>query len=134
SLYWPPGPADLQRLQSPPQPNGPHPPPGSIHPHAAPVRRSDAHLRIVAHVPAVNDPSRARLERQYNNGQRITGSLLVRRLLPEDRLLVDGNTILVARREGNVMARYWLDGSIDLGQSSVLKIAANLYQVTGSVR
>jgi len=47
--------------------------------------------------------------------------------------LVDGNAILVARREGNTMTRYWLDGSVDLGQSGLQRVDANLYQVTGVV-
>ncbi|MGH8211839.1 MAG: hypothetical protein ACREPP_01255, partial [Rhodanobacteraceae bacterium] len=77
--------------------------------------------------------TRARLERQYNDGQSITGTLRVRQLQPEDRLLVDGTAVLVVRREGNQMARYWLDGSVDLGQAGVRKAGGNLYQVTGSV-
>ncbi|HEY3520380.1 MAG TPA: hypothetical protein VGK80_04990 [Rhodanobacteraceae bacterium] len=134
SLYWLTGPVDLQRVQYSPQGNGRYQVTGPVDPEARPAHRSEARRVVAAHVPAANEATRMRLERQYNDGQSITGTLRVRQLQPEDRLLVDGNTILVVRREGNQMARYWLDGSIDLGQTGVRKAEGNLYQVTGSVR
>ena len=134
SLYWLAGPVDLQRVQYSPQGNGRYLVTGPIDPKAPPTHRKETHRVVAAHVPASNDATRMRLERQYNGGQPITGTLRVRQLQPEDRLLVDGNAVLVARREGNLMGRYWLDGSIDLGQSGVLKVDQDLYQVTGSVR
>ncbi len=133
SLYWLTGPVDLQRVQYSPQGNGRYLVIGPIDPKAHAAHRPSARQVIVAHMPAANDAARARLEKLYNNGQPITDSLKVAQLQPEDRLLVDGNTILVVRREGNLMSRYWLDGSIDLGQNGVLKVDTNLYQVTGSL-
>ena len=133
SLYWLTGPVDLQRVQYSPQGSGRYLVTGPIDPKAPATHRKEARRVIAAHVPAANDATRTRLEQQYNGGQPITGSLRVRQLQPEDRLLVDGNVVLVARREGNLMARYWLDGSLDLGQAGVLKVDQNVYQVTGSV-
>jgi hypothetical protein len=135
SLYWLVGPVDLRRVQYQPQGNGRYQVTGAIDTRISAVHRSDGQTarRVIARVPAGNDAMRAQLERQYNGGQPIVGSLLAAQLQPEDRLLVDGSIVLVARREGNLMARYWLDGSIDLGQTGVQKVAANLYQVTGSV-
>jgi len=134
SLYWLTGPVDLQRVQYSPQGNGRYQVAGPIDPEAPAVHRSEARRVVAAHLPAAHDAARARLERQYNEGQPITATMRVRQLQPEDRLLVDGSSILVVRREGNQMARYWLDGSIDLGQAGVRKIGGDLYQVTGSVR
>lgn len=45
---------------------------------------------------------------------------------------MNGSTIVVARREGNSMARYWLTGSIDLGQTGIQKLDGNVYRVTGN--
>ena len=134
ALYWLTGPVDLQRVQYSPQGNGRYQVTGTIDPEAPAAHRGEARRVVAAHLPAANDAARMRLERQYNEGQSITGTMRVRQLQPEDRMLVEGNTILVVRREGNQMARHWLDGSIDLGQAGVRKIGGNLYQVTGSVR
>jgi urease accessory protein UreE len=134
SLYWLAGPVDLQRVQYSPQGNGRYQVTGSIDPEAPPAHRSEAGRMVAARVPAANDATRLKLERQYNDGQSIAATLRARQLQPEDRLLVDGDAVLVVRREGNQMARYWLDGAIDLGQTGVRKIGGNLYQVTGSVR
>jgi len=133
SFYWLTGPVDLQRVQYSPQGNGRYLVTGSIDPKAPPAHRSETRRVVDAHVPAAHDTTRAALERQYNNGQSVTNSLHVRELQPEDRLLIDGKTILVVRREGNLMTRYWLEGSIDLGQAGVRKTDQNLYEVTGSV-
>ncbi len=133
SFYWLTGPVDLQRVQYSPQGNGRYLVAGSIDPKAPPAHRSEARRVVDAHVPAAHDTTRAALERHYNNGQPVTNSLHVRELQPEDRLLIDGKTILVVRREGNLMTRYWLEGSIDLGQPGVRKTDQNLYEVTGSV-
>jgi hypothetical protein len=132
-LYWLQGPVDLQRVQFMPQGENHYQVTGPIDTKAPAAHRSAANgPRVVeSKIPATGSAARARLERQYNNGQPITGDLAAARLQPEDRLLVDGGAIIVARREGNSMARYWLDGSIDLGQSGLQKVDANVYRVTG---
>lgn len=133
-LYWLQGPVDLQRVQFMPQGEGHYQVTGPIDTKAPAAHRSAAngpHV-VESKIPATGSAARARLEQQYNNGQPITGDLAAARLQPEDRLLVDGGAIIVARREGNSMARYWLDGSIDLGQSGLQKVDANVYRVTGN--
>ena len=133
SLYWLQGPVDLQRVQYLPQASGSYQVTGTIDPRAPAAHRSAGGARVVgAAVPSAGSAARARLEQQYNNGQPITDSLTAARLQPEDRLLVDGNTIVVARREGNSMARYWLTGSIDLGQTGIQKLDGNVYRVVGN--
>lgn len=133
-LYWLQGPVDLQRVQFMPQGEGHYEVTGTIDPKAPAAHRAsaDAHRVVSSNVPAAGSPARARLEQQYNNGQPITSDLTVARLQPEDRLLVDSGCIIVARREGNSMARYWLDGSIDLGQSGLQKVDGNVYRVIGN--
>src|SRR5690348_15972880 len=133
-LYWLQGPVDLQRVQFMPQGEGHYQVTGTIDMKAPAAHRTAAngpHV-VASKIPATGSAARARLEQQYNNGQPITGDLAAARLQPEDRLLVDGGAIIVARREGNSMARYWLDGSIDLGQSGLQKVDANVYRVTGN--
>jgi len=39
---------------------------------------------------------------------------------------------VVIRREGNAMARYWLAGSIDLGQTGLQQTDTHIYQVVGN--
>lgn len=134
SLYWLQGPVDLQRVQFMPQGDGHYEVTGTIDPKAPAAHRvgADAHRVVKASVPVAGSAVRSRLEQQYNNGQPITGSLTVARLQPEDRLLVDGDTIIVARREGNSMARYWFSGSIDLGQTGIQKLDGDTYRVAGN--
>jgi hypothetical protein len=132
-LYWLQGPVDLQRVQYMPQAGGSYQVTGTIDPNAPATHRNSGGARvIVSDVPPTGSATRARLEKQYNNGQPITRSLTAARLQPEDRLLVDGSAIVVARREGNSMGRYWLTGSIDLGQTGIQKVDGNVYRVTGS--
>lgn len=133
-LYWLQSPVDLQRVQFMPQGGGHYEVTGPIDPKAPATHRSSAnsHHMTASNIPVAGSAARARLEQQYNNGQPITGSLTVARLQPEDRLLLDGGAIVVARREGNSMARYWLDGSIDLGQSGLQKVDADVYRVIGN--
>jgi hypothetical protein len=134
SLYWLQGPVDLERVQFMPQGDGHYEVTGTIDPKAPAAHRAnaDAHRVVKASVPAAGSAARARLEQQYNNGQPITGNLTVARLQPEDRLLVDGDAIIVARREGNSMARYWFSGSIDLGQTGIQKLDGDTYRVAGN--
>lgn len=133
SLYWLQGPVDLQRVQYLPQAGGSYQVTGTIDPRAPAAHRSAARAHvIVADVPTAGSAARARLELQYNNGQPIVGSLTATRLQPEDRLLVNGSAIVIARREGNSMARYWLTGPIDLGQTGIQKLDGNVYRVTGN--
>lgn len=133
-LYWLQGPVDLQRVQFMPQGSGHYEVIGLIDPKAPVVHRqgANAHQVVASVIPAPGSAARARLQQQYNNGQPITGSLAVARLQPEDRLLVDGTVVIVARREGNSMTRYWLSGSIDLGQSGIQKLDGNAYRVVGN--
>ncbi|MGN6313688.1 MAG: hypothetical protein ACTHMO_08010 [Rhodanobacteraceae bacterium] len=132
SLYWLQGPVDLQRVQYMPQADGRYQVTGTIDTKAPPVHRNGGHNVVVSDVPPAGSAARGRLEQRYNNGLPITGSLSAARLQPEDRLLVDGSSIIVARREGNSMARYWLSGSIDLGQTGIQKMDGNVYRVIGN--
>lgn len=131
-LYWIHGPLDLQRVQFSPHGTGNYEVTGSIDPRAPATHRNSGTRLVNAIVPATGSAARSRLEQQYNNGQPITATVTPARLQPEDRLLVNGSAIVVARREGNSMTRYWLDGSINLGQNGLQKVATNVYRVTGN--
>lgn len=134
NLYWLTGTVDLQRMQYSPLGNGRFEVTGPIDPKAPPTHRArkGAHHVVTSGVPAAGSATRSQMERLYNDGQRIANRIGVARLQPDDRLLLDGNTILVVRREGNSMERYWLDGPIDLEQTGIRPDGANIYQVTGN--
>lgn len=133
-LYWLQGSVDLQLVQYSPLGDGRYQVSGTIDPKAPPAHRSRAgnHRVIAAAEPPAGSALRSRMERQYNDGHAITDHLDVNRLQPGDRLLGDGNAVVVVRREGNSMARYWLDGSIDLGQSGLQQTDGNVYRVIGN--
>lgn len=134
SFYWLTGAVDLQRVQFSPQGNGRFEVTGPIDVKAAPTHRADNGSRhvVASSAPAAGSATRSQMERLYNSGHAIGDRIGVAQLQQGDRLLLDGNTILVVRRDGSSMARYWLHGSIDLGQSGVQADGSNVYEVTGN--
>jgi len=92
--------------------------------------RSDKPQEFIATEPAGNAPARAAAERDYNDGHAIGNSITVEKLRAGDIVYTGKGVAVVVRREGASLARYWLEGSLDLGQSGLLKDGANKYKVT----
>lgn len=84
---------------------------------------------FVAAVPPDNSPGRATFERDYNDGHSIDESIAVDKLRSGDLVYAGKGLAVVVRREGPKLTRYWLEGTLDLGQSGLQKDGANKYKV-----
>ena len=91
-------------------------------------RTADA-KSIAAAVPPDNSPVRATFERDYNDGHTIDESITVEKLRSADLVYTGKGMAVVVRREGPKLTRYWLDGTLDLGQPGLLKDGSNKYKV-----
>jgi hypothetical protein len=91
-------------------------------------RSADA-KSLVASVPPDNSPVRATFERDYNDGHSIDESITVEKLRSADLVYTGKGMAVVVRREGPKLTRYWLDGTLDLGQPGLLKDGSNKYKV-----
>ena len=85
--------------------------------------------QLTASEPAENAPARASFERDYNDGRLITNTMPVAKLQSGDIVYAGKGVAVVVRREGPTLARYWLEGSLDLGQPGLQKDGANKYKV-----
>ena len=85
--------------------------------------------QLTASEPAENAPARASFERDYNDGRAIANSIPVGKLQSGDIVYAGKGVAVVVRREGPTLARYWLEGSLDLGQPGLQKDGANKYKV-----
>ena len=84
---------------------------------------------LVATVPPENAPGRASLERDYNDGHSIDETIAVEKLRSSDIVYAGKGMAVVVRREGPKLTRYWLEGTLDLGQAGLLKDGSNKYKV-----
>ena len=91
--------------------------------------KSDQPKQLVATEPPDNSPARATFERDYNDGHPIGGAMTVERLHSGDIVYVGKGMAVVVRREGQALTRFWLEGSLDLGQAGLQKDGANKYKV-----
>lgn len=99
--------------------------------------RGEARLRdaatasnvVVAREPAADAAGRLALEKSLNDGHSVTQTMPPSRLGKNDMLYVDGDSVLVVRRIGRDLARSWLVGSIDLGQTGIQVDGPNRYKV-----
>ena len=92
-------------------------------------QKDEQSRQLTATEPADNAPARAALERDYNEGRPIGNTIAVAKLQAGDIIYAGKGVAVVVRREGQSLARYWLDGSLDLGQSGLQKDGANKYKV-----
>lgn len=93
------------------------------------LRSEVASQEIDAAVPAEGNTERAQLEKSYGEGHAITRVLRVQQLSRSDVIYVGKNAAVVLHRDGDELVRYWLDGSVDLGQRGLQKVGANKYRV-----
>lgn len=91
--------------------------------------RTDQAKTLVATEPPDNSPVRATFERDYNDGHPIGANIAIEKLRAGDIVYVGKGMAVVVRREGQSLTRYWLEGTLDLGQSGLLKDGANKYKV-----
>ena len=84
---------------------------------------------LVATIPPANAPGRAALERDYNDGHSIDESIAIEKLRSADIVYAGKGMAVVVRREGAKMQRFWLEGTLDLGQAGLQKDGSNKYKV-----
>jgi outer membrane biosynthesis protein TonB len=90
--------------------------------------KAEQSKELVAAVPADNAPGRAAFERDYNDGHAIGNTIAIEKLRSGDIVYAGKGMAVVVRREGQSLTRYWLDGTLDLGQSGLQK-DGNKYKV-----
>lgn len=91
--------------------------------------RGEQAKQFVASEPPANSPVRATFERDFNDGHPIANDIAVDKLRSGDLVYVGKGMAVVVRREGHALTRYWLVGTLDLGQSGLQKDGANKYKV-----
>ena len=84
---------------------------------------------LVAAEPPANSPVRATFERDLNDGHPIGSTIAVDKLRSGDLVYTGKGSAVIVRREGRTLSRFWLDGTLDLGQSGLIKDGATKYKV-----
>jgi len=123
----PPAPPERPRSATPPAPA-----PIAAKPSAKPGAVAVVPNVFVASEPGDASPARIALEKLYNEGRRINESLAPTRLRNGDVIYTGNGTAVVVRREGPLLLRFWLDGSLDLNQSGIDYESGNKYRVIGA--
>ncbi len=87
---------------------------------------------FVASEPGDLSPARATLEKLYNDGKRIRETITPNRLVNGDVIYLGRGSAVVVRRERPLLLRFWLEGTLDLGQSALEAEGRNKVRVIGS--
>lgn len=131
-LYWLDGDLDLRRAELKPVADGRYQVIASVRGDSGALRAEfDQTPPLQARVPAAGAEARVALERSLNDGRRIDETLPVAKLRNGDMLYTGEGAVVVVRREGNNLLRFWLDGSLDMRQSAVRADGANTYRIVG---
>lgn len=91
-------------------------------------------LKFVGNVPAPKSPARTALERQYNDGRDINGTLQAPELRSGDLIYTAEGAAVVIRRSSVGMERYWLTGEIDLHQTGLQQQGNAIRVLTDNVK
>lgn len=91
-------------------------------------------LKFVGNVPAPKSPARTALERQYNDGRDIGGTLQAADLRSGDLIYTAEGAAVVIRRSSIGMERYWLTGEIDLHQTGLQQQGNAIRVLTDNVK
>lgn len=133
-LYWLDGDLDLRRTELKPLAANRYQVLGTIIGEGRARSEFDASAsELLAKVPVEGAAEREKLEQAYNNGRNIRDQLTPAQLVVGDVLYASGGAVVVARREGRNLARYWLDGLLDLRQEAIRADGEGKYRVIGNV-
>ena len=91
-------------------------------------------LKFVGNVPAPKSPARTALEKQYNDGRDISGTLQASDLHASDLIYTAEGAAVVIRRTSVGMERYWLTGEIDLHQTGLQQTGNAIRVLTDTVK
>jgi hypothetical protein len=128
-FYWLQGDLNLDRVELSPNGDGRYKVLRAIDPNATPVLRTRSGGTLAAAVPADGSAVRKSLQDQYAEGRAVADSLKPSDLRQGDTIYAGQGAALVVRRVGGQLARYWLDGSLDLGQIGIQSQGGNVYKV-----
>ncbi|HNR92088.1 MAG TPA: hypothetical protein PKO41_06655 [Dokdonella sp.] len=88
---------------------------------------------LVATEPGDVTPTRASLEKLYNDGRRIRERITPGQLKNGDMVYTGDGAAVVVRRDGTNLLRFWLEGELNLGHRGLEASGRNRYRVIGSV-
>jgi hypothetical protein len=91
-------------------------------------------LKFVGNVPAPKSPARTSLEKQYNDGRDISGTLQASDLHAGDLIYTAEGAAVVIRRTSVGMERAWLTGEIDLHQTGLQQTGNAIRVLTDNVK
>jgi len=91
-------------------------------------------LKFVGNVPAPKSPARTSLEKQYNDGRDISGTLQAADLHSGDLIYTAEGAAVVIRRTSVGMERFWLTGEIDLHQTGLQQTGNAIRVQTDNVK
>jgi len=91
-------------------------------------------LKFVGNVPAPKSPARTALEKQYNDGRDISGTLQAVDLHSGDLIYTAEGAAVVIRRTSVGMERYWLTGELDLHQTGLQQTGNAIRVLTDNVK
>jgi outer membrane biosynthesis protein TonB len=91
-------------------------------------------LKFVGNVPAPKSPARTALEKQYNDGRDISGTLQASDLHAGDLVYTAEGSAVVIRRSSVGMERYWLTGEMDLHQTGLQQTGNAIRVLTDNVK
>jgi hypothetical protein len=128
-FYWLQGNLNLDRIELSPNGEGRYKVLRAIDMSAAPVLRTRSGGMFAAAVPAEGSAARTSLLDQYADGRVVVDTLKPSDLRQGDTVYTGQGAALVVRRVGGQLARYWLDGSLDLGQIGLKNQGGNVYKV-----
>ena len=128
-FYWLQGDLNLERIELSPNGEGRYKVLRAIDASAAPVLRTRSGGTFAAAIPASGSAARKSLQDQYADGRDIADTLKPADLRQGDTIYTGQGAALVVRRVGGQLARYWLDGPLDLGQIGLKNQGGNAYKV-----
>ncbi len=91
-------------------------------------------MKFVGNVPAPKSPTRAALEKQYNDGRDISGTVQAVDLRAGDLVYTAEGAAVVIRRTSVGLERYWLTGEIDLHQTGLQQTGNAIRVLTDNVK
>lgn len=128
-FYWLQGDLNLDRIELSPNGEGRYKVLRAIDTNAAPVLRTRSGGTLAAAVPAASSAVRKSLQDAYADGRDVADTLKLSDLRQGDVVYTGEGAGLVVRRAGGQLARFWLVGTLDLGQIGLQKQGGGAYKV-----
>ncbi|MGA9422881.1 MAG: hypothetical protein WBW61_11005 [Rhodanobacteraceae bacterium] len=135
-LFWLAGDLDLRRTELKPLGGNRYRVLESLRPGAYTLRETSttAPSIFTGKLPEHASSERSALEQHYNDGRTIEETMSTSALRRGDLIYSGNAAAVVLRRNGASLSRYWLIGTVDLGQPALQKEGRNKYRVVGALR